>query len=532
MESFKDTTKWEPRETDESHPSRDTTPVMARPNGGSPPARRLSDDSFNNSSFRRENVVLDGSSEWLRRLMLTNASSVVSEWYAIAIIRYFLWILRWKFVGPYVKRHKRRALAQLFFGMSLFMRPFGAIVLGHIADSSSRIQALSISLICSAAATTLLPFVPEFRSIGPLSSYLAIGTQVISGVAVGGQLPGAFVTMYEAAPKAHRYYYVALMQFQAVGGVVLAAIVAAVYDITVNDVATINRLWKYPFVLTSLLALPGLYFLRALNRAEGNKDQEKQRSLTAIDAAESAAANEVANPSPSFTRVAAKPAPIADLCANHLCTIVLVFLSSALWSVAFWILFGWFHERAPLHTLLSLTVFFLSGPIVAMVADSPSSYRLPSFVTAKSIVVTGATLVGILAPLVFRVFAGFRDKDEQEWEELHVRKLKDLSAGQAVGLASLSLLCGLYAGPLPAYLAMQFPKKVRYSGLAIGWGASQMIFASTAGNIAAEIAYNYSVDKIGYYISLVAFISAAACCFLNPTEPTASVVAGAAGSMW
>ena len=45
--------------------------------------------------LRKKTLVSeDASSEWVRRLIAMSASSVVSEWYALGTLRFFLWIIQ------------------------------------------------------------------------------------------------------------------------------------------------------------------------------------------------------------------------------------------------------------------------------------------------------------------------------------------------------------------------------------------------------------------------------------------------------
>ena len=79
-------------------------------------------------------------------------------------------------------------------------------------------------------------------------------------------------------------------------------------------------------------------------------------------------------------------------------------------------------------------------------------------------------------------------------------------------------------GPLSATIVMQFPKPVRYSGVAIGLGVSQMIFGAPSTALPFELEWRYGRIFIGYYISAHALLSALAVAYLRETEPQTSVL--------
>ena len=486
--------------------------------------------------LRKKTLVSeDASSEWVRRLIAMSASSVVSEWYALGTLRFFLWIIQWRFIGPSLNVKQRQRVSQMFFGLSLFLRPLGAILIGHVADSRSRIQALSISLILSTFAMTALPLIPSYEEIGGLASILAILTQVISGLAVGGQLPGAYVAMYEAAPHGQKIYSVALMQLQAMGGMLLAAIVSVVFDTFVrfqkDKASIILTYWKAPFFFTAVLALPGLSYLRSLNLAEQNRNQAK-RDSEAVLMASSHSWKQSGDVEGSFSTAAAPPAasaPLKELCSKHLGTCLLVMFATFLQCNTAWLMFGWWQERAPLRTVGAITGFLVLAPFAAHVLDSPGAYGLPASVTPKRVIALSAFAVGIFAPIAFSYIAA--DVDSGQTGASAVAQAAGGASGgptrelmafngqmSTIYLTVLSILCAVSVAPLPAFLCMQFPQQVRFSGVAIGWGAAQMLFASTAGSIASEIEYTYGIAKIGHYISLSGFITALAVSFLRATE--------------
>jgi hypothetical protein len=274
------------------------------------------------------------------------------------------------------------------------------------------------------------------------------------------------------------------MQFQAVGGVAIAAFVDAMFEsymgekrytvtkaptegggvhYTVTLTGLTNNMMLYPFLMSGVFALPGLCYLRTLNRAEKNKGEALGMTSESRQACNL----------PGLTGdPSGQPAPLKTLLQEHLLTTVLTMVACALWPVSVWLVFTWWQKEAPLMSLASCVLFACSAPIFAMVADSPTKFGLPEWVDAKKMIIFGAGLVALGAPFLIAKIEVYKSLNDQRL---------------AVPFTMIALASAIYAGPLPAFLVRQFPKNVRFSGVAIGWGFTQAIFASTVGFVAEEI---------------------------------------------
>ena len=91
-------------------------------NGGTPEGVRPGTRASRAESAARAESV-DGSAEWLRRSLLINGMSVTAEWYGLGIFRYSLFDVRRNFMSTQLSPFQRHALAQMFFGLPLLVRP-------------------------------------------------------------------------------------------------------------------------------------------------------------------------------------------------------------------------------------------------------------------------------------------------------------------------------------------------------------------------------------------------------------------------
>jgi MHS family proline/betaine transporter-like MFS transporter len=146
------------------------------------------------------------------------------------------------------------------FGVTFFVRPLGAIVIGNIADRHGRRIALQMTILLVMAGSAIMAFVPTFASIGFLAPVLAVVSRIIQGFAAGGEFGTATVFLAEQNPQRRGFF--ASWQFASQA---LAAIVATAFGAALTSGLTPDQLdtwgWRIPFIF-ALLMSPLAYFIR------------------------------------------------------------------------------------------------------------------------------------------------------------------------------------------------------------------------------------------------------------------------------
>jgi MHS family proline/betaine transporter-like MFS transporter len=104
-------------------------------------------------------------------------------------------------------------IGNLFFpssnpASSLLMRPLGAIMIGHIADSRGRKAGLTASLTLMTLGTWLIACLPGYASIGPAATVLMVLARLIQGLAAGGEIGPASASLMESVAYRHRCFMV------------------------------------------------------------------------------------------------------------------------------------------------------------------------------------------------------------------------------------------------------------------------------------------------------------------------------------
>lgn len=150
------------------------------------------------------------------------------------------------------------------FGVTFVMRPFGAIVLGNLADRRGRKTALTATISMMMTGTAIIAFAPTYSSIGIFAPITITGARMIQGFSAGGEFGSA--TVFLAEQNASRRGFYASWQFAGQG---LSAVLATGFGVVLTSILTTEQLeqwgWRIPFLFGLLIGPVGYYIRRHLD---------------------------------------------------------------------------------------------------------------------------------------------------------------------------------------------------------------------------------------------------------------------------
>jgi MFS family permease len=79
------------------------------------------------------------------------------------------------------------------FSAGYLARPLGGIVIAHFGDLLGRKRMFALSIFLMAAPTLIIGLLPTYASIGIAAPLLLLLMRILQGVAIGGEVPGAWV---------------------------------------------------------------------------------------------------------------------------------------------------------------------------------------------------------------------------------------------------------------------------------------------------------------------------------------------------
>lgn len=141
------------------------------------------------------------------------------------------------------------------FWTGFVVRPFGAILFGHIGDLVGRKFTFMLTLALMGAATFVVGCLPVYDTIGWTAPFLLVMCRVVQGLALGGEYGGAATYVAEHAPDGKRGFYTSWIQTTATMGIVTALLVIIAFRVGMGEAAFSAYGWRFPFLLSAVLVL-------------------------------------------------------------------------------------------------------------------------------------------------------------------------------------------------------------------------------------------------------------------------------------
>ena len=352
-------------------------------------------------------------------------------------------------------------LALATFGVTFFMRPFGAIVIGSYADRFGRKSAFTLTIVLMMVGTAIIAVAPTYSSIGLLAPLLIVVARMVQGFSAGGEFGSATAFLAEQNPERRGFY--ASWQFASQG---FTTILATGFGVTLAGSLTTAQMdswgWRVPFIF-GLLIGPVAYYIRR------HVDETME-----------------------FRTAQISKAPLREALSDSKKRLLISFGTVILCTVGMYtILFmptyaarqlGLPATAGFLASLLTGVIQVLLIPVVGAMSDRYG--RLPiAFASAAAMLLT-----------IYPMFA---------WLAA-VPTLQTLLIVQAI----MGVLLSGYMGGLPALMSELFPTRMRTTGLSISYAFGVAIFGGFAPFINAWL-INVSGSKLApsFYLMLAAVIS-------------------------
>src|ERR1043165_7980659 len=145
------------------------------------------------------------------------------------------------------------------FWTGFVVRPFGAIVFGHMGDLIGRKYTFMLTLGLMGMATFLVGCLPTYDQIGWAAPALLVACRVVQGLAIGGQYGGAATYIAEHAPDGKRGLYTSWIQTTATLGFFLSLLVILACRTLMPEGYFEDQGWRVPFLLSIVLLVISSY---------------------------------------------------------------------------------------------------------------------------------------------------------------------------------------------------------------------------------------------------------------------------------
>ncbi len=344
------------------------------------------------------------------------------------------------------------------FALAFFARPVGSAVFGHYGDRIGRKATLVAALLTMGLSTVAIGLLPTYADIGILAPLLLALCRFGQGLGLGGEWGGAVLLATENAPPGRRAWYGMFPQLGAPIGFLCSTGIFLLLTELLSDAQFLAWGWRIPFLASAALVIVGLWVrLRITETPDFQKTLERDERVRL----------------PMLTVLKEHPRALLAGTFAAMATFVLFYLMTVFalsWGTS---RLGYSREQFLILQMAGVLFFAAGIPLAALYADRRGRRRA-MIVASVAIFAFGL----LFAPL--------------------------FSSGSAAGvLLFLALglgIMGLTYGPCGTILAEMFPTEVRYTGASLAFNLAGIFGASLAPYVATQLAQQYGLAYVGYYL--------------------------------
>ena len=347
------------------------------------------------------------------------------------------------------------------FGVSFFMRPLGAIVIGSYSDRVGRKAALTLSILLMMIGTLLIVIMPTYAQIGLWAPAGIVIARLLQGFSAGGEFGSSTAFLVEHAP--HRRGFFSSWQVASQGAsIVLAAVFGAVLASQLSTDQLESWGWRIPFIFGLLIGPAGYYIRKNLEE------------------------------SPEFAHAETTSTPLRDIMQNQKMRLFIGTGSVIMATVSVYLVvymptyavkqLGMTSTAAFSATILAGMMMMFLSPLVGHLSDK---YGRTPFMLCSSV---------LFVLLTYPLFA---------WLSMNPTFINLLLVQGVVGF-----LMTMYFAAMPALLSDIFPVQTRGTGMSLCYNIGVMVFGGFAGlTITWLIAATDNKLAVTFYVIFGAVLS-------------------------
>ena len=183
----------------------------------------------------------------------------IVEYYDYSLYGFSAGILAEKFF-PGVDKVSSLMYVFGIYALSYLAKPIGSVFFSKIGDKYGRRFSLKITMVGIAIPTLIIGILPEYNSIGVLTTQILVLCRFFQGFFVAGEYDGAAIYVIEHIGEKYHYTASSLTRSAGVAGLLLGIASTNLFNSSLFP----EWAWRVPFILSLPLALITLYYRKFL----------------------------------------------------------------------------------------------------------------------------------------------------------------------------------------------------------------------------------------------------------------------------
>lgn len=209
-----------------------------------------------------------------RNVILLAGIGAILEFYDFVLYMIFSKEISATFFSQISNPTIKAFLTVLIFSIAYLVRPFAGTVLGIVGDLIGRRRLLLFTILLMGSCSLCMGLMPGYAQWGLLASFAFVILRIMQGIALGGELPGAYVIVYESV-KGKIGFATAILFTFVTGGFLFSDFVGFALEYVFGDYA-----WRAGFIIGGLLGFIGYYVRRNLHETPQFENIDKQERLS------------------------------------------------------------------------------------------------------------------------------------------------------------------------------------------------------------------------------------------------------------
>lgn len=199
-----------------------------------------------------------------RKMLILSSLGGALEAYDFLIFVFFVSYISQLFFAP-LSPFWRDVSAYGLFSAGYILRPFGGVILAHFGDRFGRKNIFILSLILMVIPIFVIAMLPTYAQIGALAPAIMLAMRMLQGISFGGEVPGAFVFVYEHASRGEKGLFLGVITGCMSSGVMLGILVTLAINFFFTADEILNFIWRVPFFLGAIFGIFAIFLRRYMS---------------------------------------------------------------------------------------------------------------------------------------------------------------------------------------------------------------------------------------------------------------------------
>jgi len=201
------------------------------------------------------------------------------EFYNFVIFVFLTDIIGLLFFPPDLPAWLTRVQTFGVFAAGYIFRPLGGIVIAHFGDTFGRKRVFAFSILLMAVSTLAMAFIPTYKSIGVAAPIILLILRIMQGIAIGGEIPGAWTFVSEHAPPSQVGFACSLVCAGLGVGILLGSTIVTLVSGMLGASNMLEYGWRIPFLIGGILGLLAVQLRRILRETPSFLELRKNNML-------------------------------------------------------------------------------------------------------------------------------------------------------------------------------------------------------------------------------------------------------------